>query len=247
VRPSVLLAIAMACVANAAPSQQPALEPGNPVVRTDRLRVGTDSFRIESSFGGQVRRSTLIRTLQRARSEGRDMFVFAQTYLTERGTTVDTSWVDAATLAPVRYFADVYGELQRFTFDEKGGTGTVTPKDSAARPVAVNNATPFFNAVALDLLYASLPLADGFAAKLALYNPPRASFTVELRVTGEEDLRLARGGTIRAWTLDYQLGPNLQKLWLDRRTGEFLRIGSTQGANYFFKYRADLEPPAAGR
>jgi hypothetical protein len=32
-------------------------------------------------------------------------------------------------------------------------------------------------------------------------------------------------------------------VWLDRRTGEFLRIGSTQGANYFYKYRLDLEPP----
>jgi hypothetical protein len=76
-----------------------------------------------------------------------------------------------------------------------------------------------------------------------VYNPPRAALTITLRVTGEEDLPLAAGGVIRAWTVDYQLGPNTQKVWLDRRTGEFLRIGSTQGANYFYKYRLDLEPP----
>jgi hypothetical protein len=219
------------------------LEPGDSLLRVSQLRVGADSFRIVSNFGGQVRSTLLLRTVQRTAAEGRELLVFAQQYFTERGVTVDTSWLDARTLAPVRYIADVYGEIQQFSFDGKSGVGTVTPKGSAARPVAVDLPTPFFNAVALDLLYASLPHATGLTVSVPMYNPPRAALTITLRVTGEEDLPLAAGGVIRAWTVDYQLGPNTQKVWLDRRTGEFLRIGSTQGANYFYKYRLDLEPP----
>jgi hypothetical protein len=245
--PFTLAAAAFMLPAPALPAQAPAIEPGDARLRLANIRTGTDSFRIESNFGGRERKSTLIRTVTRARDGERDVLVFAQFYRTEQGNTVDTSWVDARTLAPVRYFADVYGEIQKFTFDGKTGQGTVTPKDSAARPVTVANATPFFNAVALDLLYESLPLAADFSAAIALYNPPRASFSIELKVVGEEELPLAAGGSVRAWKLEYRLGPNAQQLWLDRNTGRFLRIGTAQSANWFYKYRADLAPPAIVR
>jgi hypothetical protein len=222
---------------------QVTVEPGSPALRMDRLTAGVDSFRIESSFGNQKRASTMVRSVERSRLDGRDVLVFAQRYHTPQGITVDTSWVDARTLAPLRYFAEVYGEIQVFTFDGRTGSGTVTPKDSASRPVSITNATPFFNAVALDLLYRALPWSRGFAASAVLYNPPRASFTVSLRVTGEEELPLAAGGTVKAWVVDYALGPGRQTLWVDQSTGEFLRIGGTQGENYFWKYRLDLSPP----
>jgi hypothetical protein len=224
-------------------AQVPSVEPGDSRLRTSTIRVGTDSFRIESTFGGQSRQSTMIRTISRQRADGREVFVFAQLYRTERGNTVDTSWVDTQTLAPVRYFADVYGEIQAFRFDGKDGTGTVTPKDSAARTVTVSAATSFFNAVAIDLVYASLPWTDGSSFGIPVYNPPRAHFVIELRTVGQERLPLAAGGTIDAWKLEYRLGPNAQTLWLDQRTGDFLRIGGSQAAGSFYKYRMDLAPP----
>ena len=63
------------------------------------------------------------RDVTRMREGDRDLLVFAQRYNTPQGITVDTSWVDAATLAPVRYFADVYGEIQTFTFNGNTGSG----------------------------------------------------------------------------------------------------------------------------
>jgi hypothetical protein len=242
-----LLIFSLIAAATPVAAQTTAIEPGSPLLRVSQLATGIDSFRIESSFGGQTRSTTMIRSVDRASLDGRDVLVFAQRYRTPQGVTVDTSWVDARTLAPIRYFADVYGEIQVFTFDGSTGTGTVTPRDSAARPVTVSNASPFFNAVALDLLYAALPWSSGFSVSAALYNPPRASFTVTLRVTGEEDLPLAAGGAVRAWVIEYQLGPGKQTLWLDRSTGAFLRIGTTQGANFFYKYRLDLQPPTLTR
>ena len=227
--------------ASALCTQEPPLTPGSPLLRVQQIRPGgVDSFRIQSIRDGKLWRSaTLIRHIGRAGNE----LVFAQTYRTPEGTTVDTSWVHAKTLAPTRYFADVYGEIQRFAFAGKTGSGTVTPKDSATRPVTVESPAPFFNAVAIDLLYAALPLADGFTVDLPLYNPPRMPMTIKLRVVGEDALEKIDGGKIAAWLLDYQLGPMTQKLWLDRKTGEFLRIGATQGGNAFYKYRADLKAP----
>jgi hypothetical protein len=222
---------------------QATIEPGSPTLRMDQLTAGIDSFRIESSFGNQKRATTMVRSVERSRLDGRDVLVFAQRYNTPLGITVDTSWVDARTLAPIRYFAEVYGEIQVFTFDGRTGAGTVTPKDSASRPVSITNETPFFNAVALDLLYRALPWTRDFATSAAIYNPPRASFTVSLRVTGEEELPLAAGGSVKAWVVDYALGPGRQTLWVDQASGEFLRIGTTQGENYFWKYRLDLKAP----
>ncbi len=228
--------------ASALCAQEPPLTPGSTLLRAGQIRMGTDSFRIESHRDGKLWRSaTLIRQISRARDE----LVFAQTYRTAEGITVDTSWVNAKTLAPVRYFADVYGETQRFTFAGKEASGTVVPKDSAARPVSVQSPVPLFNAVAIDLVYASLPLANGFTVDVPMYNPPRMQMTIKLRVVGEDTLEKLDGGKVAAWVLDYQLGPMTQKLWLDRKTGEFLRIGAVQAGNAFYKYRADLKSPAS--
>lgn len=225
----------------------PAITPGDAALRPSRIRMGTDSFRIASTFGGQTRRATMVRSVSRVRDGGREMLVFAQRYFTEQGVTVDTSWLDAQTLAPQRYFADVHGEIQQFHFDGTTIEGMVTPRDSASRGVSLCTSLPFFNAVALDLIYQSLPLGSTYAVSVSLYNPPRAPFTVSLRVTGEEDVMLAAGGTVRAWVVDYILGPNTQKLWLDRETGDLLKIGASQGANHFYKYRFDLEPPISDK
>jgi hypothetical protein len=86
---------------------QAVIEPGSPLLKMDRLTASIDSFRIESSARGQKRVTTMVRVVERALVDGRDVLVFAQRYHTPQGTTVDTSWVDAGTLAPVRYFADV--------------------------------------------------------------------------------------------------------------------------------------------
>jgi hypothetical protein len=238
-----LTPLATIFVAGSLHAQVTAMVPGDLRLRTANIQAGTDSFRIESKFGGQTRKTTLTRTIRRVRTDGRDQFVLAQLYRTETGNTVDTSWVDAQTLAPVRYFADVYGEIQTMRINGRTATGTVTPRDSATRQVTVNGIMPFFNAVALDLVYTSLPWTAGFTVTVPIYNPPRASFMVMLSVTGEESLPLAAGGTITAWKLDYRIGPNVQHVWVDKRTGEFLRIGGMQGASYYYKYRADLERP----
>jgi hypothetical protein len=221
-------------------AQQGPLAPGSPLLRADRIRMSTDSFRIESYRADTLWRSaTLIRQVSRTR----DTIVFAQTYRTNEGTTVDTSWVDARSLAPRRYFAEVYGEVQQFRFEGMEANGTVVPKDSASRPVAVKSQVPFFNAVAVDLIYSALPLAPGFTVDVPMYNPPRALMTIKLHVVGEDKLLKRDGGTVDAWLLDYQLGPITQKLWLDRKTGGFLRISASQAGNAFHKYREDLEQP----
>ena len=240
---STVLSFALIVSATSIGAQAPVIQPGDARLRVANIRTGTDSFRIESRFRGVALTTTLIRTVNRGRDEGRDVLVFAQLYRTQNGNTTDTSWVDATTLAPLRYVADVYGELQAFRFDGGTATGTVTPRNAPSRPVSVNAPTAFFNAVALDFVYVALPWAKGLAVNIPLYKPPRAPFDLALRVTGEEKLALLTGGTITAWKVDYQLGSNVQTVWLDKRTGEFLKIGGRQGPDYYFKYRADLEPP----
>jgi hypothetical protein len=220
------------------------LLPGDALLRPDQVRPGIDSFRIESYRDGVLTRSsTLTRSITRAQVIDGPQFVFAQTYRTPQGMTHDTSWVDAGTLAPIQYAADVYGSIQRVQFSGREARGTVTVRDSAPRSVTLETARPFFNAVALDLVYGSIPWEPGRSVEFLALNPPGSQMTIHLQVIGVDTLDRVAGSAVPAWLLDYRAGPLTQRLWLDRRTGEFLRIGSERGGSAFYKYRADLKPP----
>ena len=242
---SVLIAAALVVATAAAAGAQDnkvALAPGNSALNVARITAGTDSFVIENYRQGSLFRSTrLVREVHKVNVGGRAMLRQSQTYATPDGTTVDTTWIDAATLAPVRYYADIYGEIQRFEFDGVAVKGTVVPKDSAARDASFNAPAPFFNAVAMDLVHQAYKFDEGSAVGFPIYNPPRGSIEVALKFVAHEKLPLKNGGTIGAIRLSFN---SRSHLWIDAKDGRLLINGGGMGGNAFWKVRTDIDASA---
>ena len=218
------------------------LAPGNAAIKSARITAGTDTFTINNYRDGKVWRSaTLVRVVGRVTDNGRNTLRQSQTYQTPDGITVDTTWIDAATLAPIRYYADIYGEKQTFAFDGVNVKGTVVPKDSASRDASLTAAAPFFNAVAMDLVHQAVPLDSGAVLRFPVYNPPRGAIDVVLVNVKREKLPLKQGGEIEAVRLSFN---GRSHLWVDARNGRLLINGGGMGGNAFWKVRSDINADA---
>jgi hypothetical protein len=221
------------------------IRPGSEIIKAAKIRERQDTFTIVNYRDGKVfRESRLVRTVARVRDGARSLIRQAQVYNTFNGITVDTSWIDAATLEPVRYYADILTEKQEFRYQGSSFEGTVTPKDSAARTVSEAKAEPFFDMVSLDLLYAALPLEPGFSAALTGYNPPRMFINVKVSPVGADRIPRKDGALVDVLKIRYELMGRPLDVWLDAKTHELVRMGSAQGGNAFWKVRSDFAVPA---
>ncbi len=218
------------------------LAPASNAMRAARVTAVTDTFTISNYRAGKVwRSSTLVRQVERVTDRSRNTLRQAQTYLTPDGVTVDTTWIDATTLAPIRYYADIYGERQTFAFDGMTVKGSVVPKDSASRDTSFTAPAPFFNAVAMDLVHQAVPLDSGDVLTFSIYNPPRGSIDVVLTHVQRERLPLKQGGEIEAVKLLFN---GRSHLWVDARNGRLLVNGGGMGGNAFWKVRSDINADA---
>lgn len=233
---------ALVLVSNAHAQDAVTIVPGSEELNTSRIAASVDSFTINNYREGKLwRTGKLVRVVERVTENGRTMLRQSQTYDTPDGITVDTTWVDANTLAPVRYFAEVYGDIQKFTFDGKAARGTVIPKDSTPRDTSFTAETPFFNFVALDLVTQALRFVPGAAFKFSAYNPPMMTLDFDLKYVGREQLPLVGGGTIDAIRVTYIRGTHL---WLDANDGRLLINGGGRGGAAFWKVRNGIDASA---
>ena len=222
-----------------------AIKPGSELLKAPSIRARQDTFTIVNYRDGKVfRESRLVRTVARVREGSQDLIRQAQVYTTPNGLTVDTSWIDAKTLAPVRYFADILTEKQQFQYKGSSFEGIVTPKDSAARAVSDSKPDPFFDMVSFDLLYAALPLAAGSSASITGYNPPRMFLNVKVSPAGEDRIPRQDGTLGDVLKIRYEVNGRAIDVWLDPKTHELVRMGSAQGGNAFWKVRSDYAVPA---
>lgn len=95
-----------------------------------------------------------------------------------------------------------------------------------------------FLAAGMDLLLGALPLADGYAARLAVRDADGTLATARVQVAGPEDVRTDRG-TVRAWRVQVRGSGSKGTYWLsdDTRTlvqfvaaDRSMRITLRQGA-----------------
>jgi hypothetical protein len=215
--------------------------PGSPHLDATRISARTDTFvSVRYRNGAEVERSTVERTIARSPASSGDEIVFTQRYATPRGATTDVTWLDAATLAPHRYEAEVYGETQTLRFEPTRVTGTVDAK-GASRPIDEPLDGPVFSAVAVDLLYEAIAWRPGFSVSLPAFNPPSLRLSITLAVVGEERIRLTSGRDVAAWKLSFYPGRgSASDVWIDRETGRFLMLRLGTATDGFVKARADV-------
>jgi len=168
--------------------------------------------------------------------------VTVQRYARRESTDIDSSIVEAATFAPVRYSAQVGTSRERFWFRGDSAGGTVVDVDSAPRTFAEASPHPFFLAVAdLEVLQA-LPLAPGYEAQFPSYNPGRGFHDVRIRVEALDTLTTL-GRTVAAWRVSYDAGAAPTVMWLSAADHEFIRSRSTlrNGAVFWRRRVGDRE------
>jgi hypothetical protein len=233
--------------AAAAAQNDVAIKPGSELLKATNIRERQDTFTIVNYRDGKMfRESRLVRTVKRVREGNQNLIRQAQVYDTPNGVTVDTSWIDALTLAPVRYYADILSEKQEFRYKGSSFEGTVTPRDSAPRTVSETKPEPFFDMVSFDLLYAAIPLAAGSTASISGYNPPRMFLNLKVSPAGEDRIPRKDGTLADVLKIRYEVNGRGIDAWLDPKTHEFVRMGSAQGGNAFWKVRSDFAVPAPG-
>lgn len=184
--------------------------------------------------------ATLMRSRAPSVENGTPVCVAVQRYLQNGSTDVDSSVVDAATLAPVRYAARVGTESECFWFRGDSAIGTVVDSDSAPSAFAEQSPHPFFLAVADLEVLAALPLAHGYEARFASYNPGRGFHDVHIRVEALDTVATL-GVSVAAWRVSYDAGAAPTVLWLGETDHELIRSRSTlrTGATFWRRHEGD--------
>jgi hypothetical protein len=143
---------------------------GDRVVRAAALALQTTTKRmvLEDSSGSHVL-GTLTQTLSRVTIAGRSGLLSVQTFEFGGKRTVDSSFADARTLRPILHRSHNESRVMTLDFDAARVVGAVTPSAGERKAIDQVTAVPTFDSNIADLVYAALPLAEGYAATVPTY------------------------------------------------------------------------------
>lgn len=209
--------------------QGPALVvPGDPALRPTCGAYVAPPMELIVAAPGEPDRplATLERSRVPATEQGVPVCISVQRYVRRESTDLDSSVVESATLAPVRYSALVGASREEFWFRGDSAVGTVADGEAAPRRYAEQAAGPFFLAVADVEVLQALPLALGYEARFPSYNPGRDFHDVQIRVEALDTLTTL-GRTVAAWRVSYDAGAAPTVMWFRQTDHEFVRSRST--------------------
>jgi hypothetical protein len=140
---------------------------------------------------------------------------------------VDSFILHRATLAPLRLVRIAEGETVSMEFVD-GGVRTIYA-DGADTADAVPVPEPVFLGGTTDLLLGALPLAAGYTARLALYDPDEGFGTMEVRVEAAEQLVLGPGGrAVPTWRVRVMDAGAAATYWMDRESRTLVQFRSAE-------------------
>lgn len=144
-------------------------------------------------------------------------------FVSPRGTVIDSTTCRAESLAPVSERSLQPTKTMSLDFAGAHVTGTVTPRDSAAHPVDMDTAVPVFNSTDADLVVASLPLADGYRAILPFYTYELGGLERDTVTVLRSEKFAGPDGERKAWVA--QLADPFLHItyWIDADTREILQ------------------------
>lgn len=224
-----LAALLLAC-APAVAAQPDLLRPGSAEVAGDSVAERTATFDI-STFedeGWTVVGQITLRT-QRAAVEGRSAVVRTETTMFDGEVAqVDSFVLDRRTLAPVVIRSDGVESSRSVQFGE-GRVRTIDDGDWGADTADADLPEPVFAAGLTDLMLAALPLAEGYAARLAVYDPDSGEGVVWATVEGAEELALPGGSRAAVWRVRVADDATGGTYWLDRESRTLVRYENGGG------------------
>ena len=143
---------------------------GDSAVRGQSLLLGTTvkQLVVEDSSGRQVV-GRLRQYLGTATIGGKTGLLSVQTFDFGGTQTVDSSFADLRTLAPILHRSHNESRAMTLDFDLAHVTGTVVPKSGAAKSIDQTTAMRTFDSNIADVVYAALPLSEGYSASIPTY------------------------------------------------------------------------------
>ena len=146
------------------------IRPGDRAVNGDALPLGTESSRMLIVKNGVERQvGTMRKTISATTVHGTPALLVVVDVDNQNGTLLDSTTVLRHTLAPVSLRS--YNKQRTMSLDFAGDrvTGSYVPTDSAAKPIDYPFSEPLFDSAIIDLVYAALPLREGYAARVPGY------------------------------------------------------------------------------
>ncbi len=168
-----------------------------------RLRPATLRYAGALNLGGQKIEMTTTRTIAADAESGRELWRFVDAAKLPMGAPVDTFWVDRRTLEPVRRGAGGMGEM-RLRYEPDAVTGAMGGGGQSL-PVQMKLDAPVFgDGPGFEAVVAGLPLADGYAATLRIFEAAMQKVRpLKLTVTGRETAAVP-AGSFEAFVVEVQ-------------------------------------------
>jgi hypothetical protein len=223
-----LAAVLLACAPAAA--QDAVLHPGSAPVAAERIgrRVETFDYLV-SEDGEWMRIGEMTLRTALATVEGREAVVRTETtWLEDKVAQVDSFALDRRTLAAIVLRSDGV-EASRWLRFGDAGVRVVDDGDWGADTADLELPGPVFYAGSTDLLLAALPLGDGYAARLVVYDPDLGLDTIRIRVEAEERVPRAGGAGTPVWRVWVSGDATGGWYWMDRESRTLVQYQTGSG------------------
>ncbi len=194
----------------------------------------------QSSDGSTKQASTILtRTIEFGEQNGEPIIRVVQRYDRASGTGVDTSTLRRRTLEPLSYNAELTEQKESFEFTAERARGSITTRKSGEiKSFDVPFKEPVMNAVVQNEIIQSLPLKNGYAVTIPLYNPGKIFLTPTYRVIGSERIPTADGQRIEAWLIEVEGAAVPTTIWVSKQTQQLLMQKSLlKNGSEFWKVR----------
>ncbi len=212
-------------------SEEMVVEPGSGAAAGSRLVPYHVERRVVFPRGDDSVTIDINDRLTRGRYQGQDSWIRIQRISTMRGVRVDSAVFATESMEP-RYHSGYLGNhSMQLHFQGSLVTGRYTPQDSSGfRTIDQSLTRKPFDSNAMELVAASLPLAEGYRARVPLYWYERGGLTwVQVSVLGVAELTTVRGRE-RAWEVELDLLNAPRKVWIST-TDRMVVAGRTEMAD----------------
>ncbi|HEV3049481.1 MAG TPA: hypothetical protein VGX50_04195 [Longimicrobium sp.] len=212
--------LAAVLLASAPAGAQQVLRPGSAGIVAASLRERTETFDIlERDAGGWIPLGEMTLRTVWATVEGRQAVVRTeQTWIDDELVQADSVVLDRRTLAPITARQQGVESSRWLHFGEGGRLRTIDGGDWGADTADVELAEAAFLFGLTDLVLGVLPLAEGYTADFAVYDPEIGFDTVRVVVEAREELRLDSDARVAVWRVRVLDDATGGTYWMDRES-----------------------------
>ncbi len=182
------------------------------VIKANRIVPSTKKYiqYTENKDGTINFNSILTREIQRTFYKGKHVFLIIQKYQTQKGISIDSSFVETINLKPIAYHTDIIieGYQEKVEFSKNEISNITVFADSTSKSIKPNK--DYYNGVIMNDLIGELPLNLNKKFLIKTVNPGMRYFEYNTIITvlGTETLDINSIKRIKCWKLKVSYASN---------------------------------------